>query len=997
MDIYQTFLSGTDDGSSKELEYRIPIDKTQYDTLLRHIRSKSSWKDLGVSMSLNIIMKQNVRISIEGSKQIEAFCARDYIPSEDWTNVTIGTKRVQKNELLENGGRITLSDENEKSFESLVLSPDALSSMDDDGVKAIVQESQFAGKNKIDLQMYKKLFRLRQRNSFTWRDQVRIDLTKVKENKKKSDLQDRIESQYVLTMKDAELGKQPLRYELEVEVLSKQRDAVDVMKSTITSLESVLGIKDYKVPDIGMKAYRLALRSLLDSHFNYLNSLDGELPESSPKTIKDVVKKYMGGTRVPYIIPKLVSMTREDLPIESDMAITDKADGDSCILLVYGKKCYCFDSGFQLLAPVRDLGMDFPQGSAYIFAGEFLNEDKSGLPHKTAYLYDCYMWQGDDVRRLNLVSDKSDESTRIQLTTQFTEMIQEGEPSIGDGLRVRAKKMLLGDAKELSKELWSNRNTYPYVLDGIIFTPAFRPVGQSDVNQWEWGYKMDRTWNLNYKWKPPEYNSIDFLLVWSSGITKGSKGLVKKAELRTTETVTNNGVRCVVFPLFRPSEYVRPKTYQIEVPIDASREPKTEEDNEYIANRSIVECRYDMENESWIVLRNRKDKTVAWNRSLRSIEMMQSKLSILVTLANKGGRSAQNQWKRNVLQNIRIMDGVRVAFRKQKRFEQLRNDLVRFLLFHSFIKSDTVEDKEIVMVCQSQKDSIMELLNDRFTPTPLTFGVSGSNNTFVANTIWKSIHEPILIDDFDTSIDHVAAASGAGEDRTVEPSRTLVTQSQKVLNIPIKDDVNVELAETLKSLLKENLVEVSDRDTALVDGSILWTSKVSLPKTDTVIRGDVRKFTTGWLNKEDKKTWFDWKKSTGGASSILTVGIPGILESSAQRKGLVKSLTNTVAEKGRLFMLYWDHSKIADILSDVKTEQWKELSDDVHAKKHRGGHLSIRKGDEEFKFYSWDEEKFVKDYTDSGWKIVKDVVSDIDTVLQKDPITNFMSLMVLEH
>lgn len=208
-----------------------------------------------------------------------------------------------------------------------------------------------------------------------------------------------------------------------------------------------------------------------------------------------------------------------------------------------------FDSGFRQLAPPRPLE-GYEATTMSMFAGEFLSKDKSGLPHSTAYLYDCYMWNGTDVRRMNLVSDKEDESTRIGYVNMLVDMLKEGEPPIGDGLRVRAKKMILGDPREVSMEIWKHKHRYPYVLDGIIFTPAFTPVGQTTENPWEWGYRMNRTWKTHFKWKPPEYNSVDFLLVWKTGITKGVSGLVRKGELRTTETVECNGVRCTVFPLF---------------------------------------------------------------------------------------------------------------------------------------------------------------------------------------------------------------------------------------------------------------------------------------------------------------------------------------------------------------------------------------------------------------------------------------------------------------
>ena len=143
-------------------------------------------------------------------------------------------------------------------------------------------------------------------------------------------------------------------------------------------------------------------------------------------------------------------MTRKDLPIPDGMAVTDKADGESCVVMIFDSQITIFDNSFQHLAESRALVEEGNSeltgvGKTSIFAGEFIRRDRGGLPHATAYLYDCYMWGGKDVRRLNLVSEKSDEPTRIRYVNAFVEMTQHNEPSIGSGIRLRAKEMRLGD------------------------------------------------------------------------------------------------------------------------------------------------------------------------------------------------------------------------------------------------------------------------------------------------------------------------------------------------------------------------------------------------------------------------------------------------------------------------------------------------------------------------------------------------------------------------
>ena len=49
---------------------------------------------------------------------------------------------------------------------------------------------------------------------------------------------------------------------------------------------------------------------------------------------------------------------------------------------------------------------------------------------------------------------------------------------------------------------------FEYETDGLIFTPIDKSVGSTKLGILE----KNKTWNLSFKWKPPEYNTIDFLI-----------------------------------------------------------------------------------------------------------------------------------------------------------------------------------------------------------------------------------------------------------------------------------------------------------------------------------------------------------------------------------------------------------------------------------------------------------------------------------------------------
>lgn len=165
-----------------------------------------------------------------------------------------------------------------------------------------------------------------------------------------------------------------------------------------------------------------------------------------------------------------------------------------------------------------------------------------------------------------------------------------------------------------------------------------------------------------------------------------------------------------------------------------------------------------------------------------------------------------------------------------------------------------------------------------------------------------------------------------------------------------------------------------------------------------MIRGDARRFRSGWLNKDDKNTWVDWHKTTGGADVVVSDSIWGNLPSAKDRKGLIDSITRSAKPSGSiLVMVYWDHSKVAARHS--KTDVWI-TENGVSHKKKRGGHLVFREESDIETVYevtAWPEDKMLKELQEAGWTMKTDNVWSVEDLLKEDPIGAFLSLMVLER
>ena len=74
-----------------------------------------------------------------------------------------------------------------------------------------------------------------------------------------------------------------------------------------------------------------------------------------------------------------------------------------------------------------------------------------------------------------------------------------------------APSALLATIFEGAEMIWNRRDTFEYEIDGLIFTPMNTGVGSDAPGKaHDLGKKI--TWDRSFKWKPPHYNTIDFLV-----------------------------------------------------------------------------------------------------------------------------------------------------------------------------------------------------------------------------------------------------------------------------------------------------------------------------------------------------------------------------------------------------------------------------------------------------------------------------------------------------
>ena len=242
--------------------------------------------------------------------------------------------------------------------------------------------------------------------------------------------------------------------------------------------------------------------------------------------------------------------------VRRNYCVTDKADGDRKLLFISSSvgtegKMYLINTNM------------FVQFTGYIATdkltwntildGEHIKYNNKKEYINTYAAFDAYYIGGKSVREFDFApqeeegedassaagtsaagkKDKTDKQYRLPLLHQTARMFKmvsvlgQGQGQQGASLakqpldfKINVKKFYPATG---GKTIFDACNTvlmdvkdhvYPYFTDGLIFTPLNTGVGGSRSGQ---TCKLEKyTWPMSFKWKPPEYNTIDFLVTYKT-------------------------------------------------------------------------------------------------------------------------------------------------------------------------------------------------------------------------------------------------------------------------------------------------------------------------------------------------------------------------------------------------------------------------------------------------------------------------------------------------
>ena len=225
--------------------------------------------------------------------------------------------------------------------------------------------------------------------------------------------------------------------------------------------------------------------------------------------------------------------------IRKNYTVTDKADGERKLLFISGNgRMYMIDTNMNVIFT----GVMTNEKTLYksILDGEHILFDKTGKYINLYAAFDIYFVNGKNIRDFAFMKipgeeDELDNKYRLLLLIKSIKLLKpfsvlddgakknetnnpgkSTENNISCDFIVKNKEfytfsddvsIFQGCAKILAD---IEDGIYQYNTDGLIFTPCNTGVGSDRVGVASRLTKM--TWDRSFKWKPPDFNTVDFLV-----------------------------------------------------------------------------------------------------------------------------------------------------------------------------------------------------------------------------------------------------------------------------------------------------------------------------------------------------------------------------------------------------------------------------------------------------------------------------------------------------
>lgn len=377
-----------------------------------------------------------------------------------------------------------------------------------------------------------KFFRLMNRVQFVHDEYpVFVDMSIVRTSKKMDNV-----PLYKYTIQEADVFNNVEQYEIEIEVDGKNV-GTGTQYNTAKKLTDMLR-KCVRIILCGLQGtpYPISYTEKNDLLQKYLQMLHGEEYQG----IRTVLpKNFIGPSSYTLQTENILeNAENQNVPnIRKNYTVTDKADGDRKLMYVSDSGLiYLIDTNMNIIFTGNKTGDKTLYES--LLDGEHIKYDKHNNYLNLYAAFDIYYKNKESVREFDFVKtiytdeDENDENKyRLKLLYDFINDLK--SYSVFDKAHQKEVKANVNEkktplkivCKEFYNDIGNNSifdgcskilsnekdGLYEYNTDGLIFTPANLPVGGNTIGG-QPGPLYKSTWDYSFKWKPAEFNTIDFLV-----------------------------------------------------------------------------------------------------------------------------------------------------------------------------------------------------------------------------------------------------------------------------------------------------------------------------------------------------------------------------------------------------------------------------------------------------------------------------------------------------
>ena len=505
----------------------------------------------------------------------------------------------------------------------------------------------------------KKTFRYINRVTFTHPDiPVNVDISIVK-----SSTFEKGQIQRNYTTEESGVFSNPEVYEVELEV---NNSAIGPGTVTNTAEELIASIRKaikYVLMGLQETNYPISYNEQKNVLMEYMKLIHQE--NFSPE--KRVYPSHFIGPSSYTLQTANIATVNENAKIPNirkDYTVTDKADGERNMMFIPkngGGKIYLINTNMKVL--FTGARSDNPEIYGSLIDGEIIIHDKFGKFINLYAAFDVYYIKNVDVRPYGFIPKKDSDipnKSRLPILKNLIKGLKPVSivPNSSSPMKIECKKFYpsnpsidnIFDACKYILER-EKEGLYEYNTDGLIFTPANMGVGTDSIGKPSPNNKT--TWDFSFKWKPAQFNTIDFLVTTKKGesgtdlvtpIFQDGMNALEMTQFTEYKTMILrcgfderkhgflnpcNDVINDILPTFgdkdnetnyKPVQFFPTNPFDMNAGISNIILKKDEtgmnqmytEENEAFSDNTIVEFRYEINNEQkwkWIPLRVRYDKT----------------------------------------------------------------------------------------------------------------------------------------------------------------------------------------------------------------------------------------------------------------------------------------------------------------------------------------------------------------------------------------------------